>query len=191
MIYPDSKVHGANMGPTWVLLAPDGPHVGPMNLAIWVMLQRAGASASIVLHGANMGPTWVLSAPDGPHVGPMNLAIWVMLQRAGASACTVLTKFWLWYFVSYKTGSGAGLLSQFCPFHCSQFFSITKITSYLLNIIPDCKVYGANMGPTWGWQDPGGPHVGPINLAISDVHIRQKLLQLRWHLPNMNIMQSI
>ena len=31
---PDSKVHGANMGPTWVLLAPDGPHVGPMNLAI-------------------------------------------------------------------------------------------------------------------------------------------------------------
>ena len=32
---PDSKVHGANMGPTWVLSAPRGPHVGPMNLAIW------------------------------------------------------------------------------------------------------------------------------------------------------------
>ena len=31
---PDSKVHGANMGPTWVLSAPDGPYVGPMNLAI-------------------------------------------------------------------------------------------------------------------------------------------------------------
>ena len=31
---PDSKVHGANRGPTWVLLNPDGPHVGPMNLAI-------------------------------------------------------------------------------------------------------------------------------------------------------------
>ena len=31
---PDSKVHGANMGPTWVLSAPYGPHVGPMNLAI-------------------------------------------------------------------------------------------------------------------------------------------------------------
>ena len=31
-----SKVHGANMGPNWVLSAPDGPHVGPMNLAIWV-----------------------------------------------------------------------------------------------------------------------------------------------------------
>ena len=31
---PDNKVHGANMGPIWVLSAPDGPHVGPMNLAI-------------------------------------------------------------------------------------------------------------------------------------------------------------
>ena len=31
---PDNKVHGANMGPTWVLSVPDGPHVGPMNLAV-------------------------------------------------------------------------------------------------------------------------------------------------------------
>ena len=31
---PDSKFHGDNMGPTWVLSAPEGPHVGPMNLAI-------------------------------------------------------------------------------------------------------------------------------------------------------------
>ena len=30
---PDSKGPGANMGSTWVLSAPDGPHVGPMNLA--------------------------------------------------------------------------------------------------------------------------------------------------------------
>ena len=29
---PDNKVHGANMGPTWVMSASDGPHVGPMNL---------------------------------------------------------------------------------------------------------------------------------------------------------------
>ena len=31
---PDSKVHGANMGPIWVLSASDGPHVGPMKLVI-------------------------------------------------------------------------------------------------------------------------------------------------------------
>ena len=32
---PDSKVHGANMGPIWGRQAPGGPHVGPMNFAIW------------------------------------------------------------------------------------------------------------------------------------------------------------
>ena len=31
---PDSKVQGANMGPNWVLAAPDGPHAGPMNRVI-------------------------------------------------------------------------------------------------------------------------------------------------------------
>ena len=34
---PDNKVHGANMGPTRVLPAPGGPHVGPM-LAPWTLL---------------------------------------------------------------------------------------------------------------------------------------------------------
>ena len=29
---PERNVDGANMGPTWVLSAPNGPHVGPMNL---------------------------------------------------------------------------------------------------------------------------------------------------------------
>ena len=33
---------------------------------------------------------------------------------------------------------------------------------------PDSKVHGANMGPIWGQQDPGGPHVGPMNFAIWD-----------------------
>ena len=31
---------------------------------------------------------------------------------------------------------------------------------------PDSNVHGANMGPIWGRQDPGGPHVGPMNFAI-------------------------
>ena len=31
---------------------------------------------------------------------------------------------------------------------------------------PDSKVHGANMAPIWGLQDPGGPYVGPMNLAI-------------------------
>ena len=35
-----------------------------------------------------------------------------------------------------------------------------------LNICPDNKVHVANMGPIWGRQGPGGPHVGPMNFAI-------------------------
>ena len=31
---------------------------------------------------------------------------------------------------------------------------------------PDDKVHGANMGSIWGQEDPGGSHVGPMNLAI-------------------------
>ena len=34
------------------------------------------------------------------------------------------------------------------------------------NHFPYSKVHGANMGPIWGRQDPGGPHVGPLNFAI-------------------------
>ena len=34
--------------------------------------------------------------------------------------------------------------------------------------IPDSKDYEASMGPAWGGQDPGGPHVGPMNLIIWD-----------------------
>ena len=49
MYYPDSKVHGANMGPTWVLSAPDGTHVGPINLAI-----RVGARTGLASHAMAM-----------------------------------------------------------------------------------------------------------------------------------------
>ena len=35
--------------------------------------------------------------------------------------------------------------------------------------IPDSKVHGANMGPIWVRQDPGGSHVGPVNFAVWDI----------------------
>ena len=36
--YPDIKIHGANTGPTWLLSASGGPHVGPMNIAFIVCM---------------------------------------------------------------------------------------------------------------------------------------------------------
>ena len=44
-----------------------------------------------------------------------------------------------------------------------------KISAATVITNPDSKVHGAYMGPTWGQQDPGGPHVGPMNLAIKQV----------------------
>ena len=37
LYYPDSKDHGANMLLIWGRQDPGGPHVGPMNFAIWVV----------------------------------------------------------------------------------------------------------------------------------------------------------
>ena len=31
---------------------------------------------------------------------------------------------------------------------------------------PDSKIHGANMGPIWGQQDPGGPDVNHMNFDI-------------------------
>ena len=43
----------------------------------------------------------------------------------------------------------------------------------VLHAVPDSKVNGANMGLIWGRQDQGGPHVGPMNLAIWGILLYQ------------------
>ena len=62
-----------------------------------------------------------------------------------ADSCKINTTF----YVAYYT------ILQFIH-HCS-----SRFYKY-----PDSKVYGAHIGPIWGRQDPGGPHVGPMKLAI-------------------------
>ena len=57
--YPDSKLHGANMGPIWGRQEPNGPHVGPMNFAIWVVELFAFAPPCLLLFlskSANLPP---------------------------------------------------------------------------------------------------------------------------------------
>ena len=51
--YPDSKIHGANMGPTWDLSAPGGPHDSPMNLAIWVSITAYSIAKSVTSSDGN------------------------------------------------------------------------------------------------------------------------------------------
>ena len=62
---------------------------------------------------------------------------------------------------------------QWVPNHRPQWemqmafvYQLHMVISSLIYHHPDSKVHGAYMGPMWGRQDPGGPHVGPMNLAI-------------------------
>ena len=54
---------------------------------------------------------------------------------------------------------------------CFKMFAKCRPFPSGLNI-PDSKVHGANMGPNWGRQDPGEPHVGPMDFAIWDIDLK-------------------
>ena len=56
------------------------------------------------------------------------------------------------------------LVTQYGVLALEWSVSFTNIMSTIA--LPDSKVHGAFMGPTWGGQDPGGPQVDPMNLAI-------------------------
>ena len=52
------------------------------------------------------------------------------------------------------------------------------------DLLPDSKVHGTNMGPIWGRQDQGGPHVGPMNFAIWAVSSKVEILHsniIKWY----------
>ena len=67
------------------------------------------------------------------------------------------------------------------PHHPSQNnHDKTKPIERCIQIIPDSKVHGANMGPILGGQDPGGPHVGPMNVAIWVWAVLYKLALICW-----------
>ena len=57
------------------------------------------------------------------------------------------------------------------------------ITYNCMGYAPDSKVHGANMGPTWGRQDPGWPHVGHMNLAIWGLHLHKLLYRMHCKIP--------
>ena len=62
----------------------------------------------------------------------------------------------------YETYERCGLVRRsMCCLLCRYRSSCHTADKY-----PDSKVHGTYMGPTWGRQDPGGLHVGPMNLAI-------------------------
>ena len=49
----DNKVNGAHLGPTWVLSAPDGHHVGPINLVIRDIFKYCSIDTGEISSSAN------------------------------------------------------------------------------------------------------------------------------------------
>ena len=62
------------------------------------------------------------------------------------------------YFLKLKT--------RLAAVSCARWSLLMRFSDSPFMKLPDSKVHGANMGPIWGRQDPGGPHVGPMNFAI-------------------------
>ena len=54
-------------------------------------------------------------------------------------------------------------------------------------LYPDSKFYRANMGPIWGWQDPGGPYVGPMNFDIWDSFSFKPQTRHFWEIKPINL----
>ena len=77
------------------------------------------------------------------------------------------------FFFSWKTTLSIPLLD-----HHHHWITIESTS------IPDSKVHGANIGPIWGPQDPGGPHFGSLNFAIWDGfdigHLEHSGTNTRW-----------
>ena len=69
-IVPDNMIHGANMRSTWVLSAPGGSHVNPMNIAIKCLISQIPKF---------IGPTWGPYESCRPKTGLM-FAPWTLLS---------------------------------------------------------------------------------------------------------------
>ena len=114
--FPDSKIPGANMGPIWVLSAPDGSHVGPRNLAIRVAVCRQAIS--------NLAYTAVYIHSFLPHCGhvPDSCFVLVIISYICMHRCEELpwlNKHHLRVLVKLSLRSYLSLLS-----HCSYNFGV-------------------------------------------------------------------
>ena len=111
VIFPDSKVHGTNMGSTWALSAPDGPHVGPMNLAFRFAMksQRVFMILTPWYQGSFLR-VYSFSVGFVCSVSCRRVLLYRLLARAPASVFVFKTG-WSFYFY------GVGFKCNICIIH--------------------------------------------------------------------------
>ena len=128
---PDDKVHWANMGPTWVLSAPDGPHVGPWTLLSgWCFSWIWRHFLTLVVNGFHTSPTCPCfhqcAVDDERH-----FFFILALYRLFAHHTITLSALWGTYLKALN-------LQNACKVHYNEFV-ITPILSIIL-----CATYEAD-----------------------------------------------
>ena len=87
----------------------------------------------------------------------------------------VLPESWIWIMTvdrAWSLVAVCGWIQVFGTLHQASIDALqvdglgNNVIHTLVRHAPDSQVHGANMGSIWGRQDPGGPHVGPMNFAI-------------------------
>ena len=121
--YPDSTVHGANMGPTWVLSAPDGPHVGPMNFAIRVVLIDQNLWESWLWHFCHIVFHLMYVYVNKELELEIDLMTWYGLQTCHPMAGSDL-------FNSLVPGRSVGCFTNFCEFQ-NNFMKIYNARNHI------------------------------------------------------------
>ena len=123
----DSNVHGANMGPIWDRQDPAGPHVGPMNFAIWVVIKTGTAavfpvSCTRLLHWNAVNHCTFLNNGDvncrnisyKNHVISLHFTIWFPTYTSWISA---IMSIWLLLSVCFCYLVAPVLTNRVCLLH--------------------------------------------------------------------------
>ena len=93
---------------------------------------------------------------------------WNVLYVHGLSLESIIQS-WHWCTETWLFHQLVGNRQLWWYFHDSlHHYLKSAVTQTHTSCIPDSRVHWANMWPIWGRQDPGGPHVGPMNFAIWD-----------------------
>ena len=187
--FPDSKVHGANIGPTWVLSAPDGPMLAPWYLLSGLfMIGRFVPLTMITLYAVVLSP--VLSPYCFRERGfffniPLlcigfiftSLTYWFVLNdqhylltcffHTTRRITFIIAMFWNATYLTPKYSIKIFQSLQKYALHCTiMWLVINKVQQMLLCI--DCYIFPSALLPTNNW--------------IQIHHVRYFFLQCHVHL---------
>ena len=114
-------------------------------------------------------PRWELPVPDlsGPHAKRVDICNEYQLQlviRVGSKHSHAgILHVQIWSTIKWSWNNRAYIALQ-----------------QYMRLAPDSKLHGANMGPSWGGQDSGGPHVGHMNFVIWGIWARGVRILVIW-----------